>query len=120
MPRLRLSTDPSLPPSGGPGGPGGGLAVGEIAGAPRRSWAGRAGPGRVARLGAGVFVRLVAPRCPAEAKVLLESRDPAFARTAAGRADQPRPIDEQAVASQVQVAMARDLAREAIRSLKLV
>ncbi|GAA0275576.1 hypothetical protein LNAOJCKE_1062 [Methylorubrum aminovorans] len=120
MPRLRLSTDPSLPPSGGPGGPGDGLAVAQIAGVLRRSWAWIAVPTLVAVLGAGVFVQVVTPRYTGEAKVLLESRDPAFARTAAERTDQAPPIDEQAVASQVQVAMSRDLAREAIRSLKLV
>ena len=120
MPRLRLSTDPSLPPSGGPGGPGDGLAVAQIAGVLRRSWAWIAVPTLVAVLGAGVFVQVVTPRYTGEAKVLLESRDPAFTRTAAERTDQPLPIDEQAVASQVQVAMSRDLAREAIRSLKLV
>ena len=120
MPRLRLSTDPSLPPSGGPGGPGDGLPVAQIAGVLRRSWAWIAVPTLVAVLGAGVFVQVVTPRYTGEAKVLLESRDPAFTRTAAERTDQPLPIDEQAVASQVQVAMSRDLAREAIRSLKLV
>ncbi|HEV2545212.1 MAG TPA: exopolysaccharide transport family protein [Methylobacterium sp.] len=120
MPRLRLSTDPSLPPSGGPGGPGDGLAIAQIAGVLRRSWAWIAVPTLVAVLGAGVFVQVVTPRYTGEAKVLLESRDPAFTRTAAERTDQPLPIDEQAVASQVQVAMSRDLAREAIRSLKLV
>ncbi|MCP1547803.1 MULTISPECIES: GumC family protein [Methylorubrum] len=120
MPRLRLSTDPSLPPPGGPGGPGDGLAVAQIGGVLRRSWAWIAVPTLVAALGAGVFVQVVTPRYTGEAKVLLESRDPAFARTAAERTDQIQPIDEQAVASQVQVAMSRDIAREAIRSLKLV
>ncbi|EHP91573.1 GumC family protein [Methylorubrum extorquens] len=120
MPRLRLSTDPSLPPSGGPGGPGDGLAVAQIGGVLRRSWAWIAVPTLVAAIGAGVFVQVVTPRYTGEAKVLLESRDPAFARTAAERTDQTQPIDEQAVASQVQVAMSRDIAREAIRSLKLV
>ncbi|MBL7405457.1 lipopolysaccharide biosynthesis protein, partial [Escherichia coli] len=65
-------------------------------------------------------VNVVSPRYTGEAKVLLESRDPAFARTAQERGDQLAPIDEQAVASQVQVAMSRDLARVAIRRLKLV
>ncbi|TFZ59173.1 lipopolysaccharide biosynthesis protein [Methylorubrum sp. Q1] len=120
MPRLRLSTDPSLPPTGGPGGPGDGLAVAQIGGVLRRSWAWIAVPTLVAALGAGVFVQVVTPRYTGEAKVLLESRDPAFARTAAERTDQTQPIDEQAVASQVQVAMSRDIARQAIRSLKLV
>ncbi|MEH3118567.1 MAG: lipopolysaccharide biosynthesis protein [Methylorubrum populi] len=119
MPRLRLSTDPSPLSHGGPGGPGEGMAVSQIAGVLRRSWAWIAVPTLVAALGAGVFVQVVAPRFTGEAKVLLESRDPAFARTAAERGEQTLPIDEQAVASQVQVAMSRDIAREAIRSLKL-
>lgn len=123
MPRLRLSTDPSSIPPGGPTGPGGpsdGLAVSQIAGVLRRSWAWIALPTLIAALGAVVFVQVVTPRYTGEAKVLLESRDPAFARTAAERADQAQPIDEQAVASQVQVAMSRDLARQAIRSLNLI
>lgn len=120
MPRLRLSTDPSPPSSGGPGGPGEGLAVGQIGGVLRRSWAWIAVPTLLAALGAGVFVQVVTPRYTGEAKVLLESRDPSFARNAAERAEQAQPIDEQAVASQVQVAMSRDLAREAIRRLKLI
>ncbi|MGX5777317.1 Wzz/FepE/Etk N-terminal domain-containing protein [Methylorubrum zatmanii] len=120
MPRLRLSTDPSPPSSGGPGGSGEGLAVGQIGGVLRRSWAWIAVPTLLAALGAGVFVQVVTPRYTGEAKVLLESRDPSFARNAAERAEQAQPIDEQAVASQVQVAMSRDLAREAIRRLKLI
>lgn len=123
MPRFRLSTDPSSFPPGdppGPGGPGDGLAVSQIAGVLRRSWIWIALPTLIAALGAVVFVQIVTPRYTGEAKVLLESRDPAFARTAAERVDQVQPIDEQAVASQVQVAMSRDLARQAIRSLKLV
>ena len=78
------------------------------------------GPTLVAALGATGFVNVVSPRYTGEAKLLLESRDPAFARTAQERGDQLAPIDEQAVASQVQVVMSRDLAREAIRRLKLV
>ncbi len=119
MPRLRLSTDPSPFSRGGPGGPGEGLPISQLAAVLRRSWAWIALPTLVAALGAGVFVQVVTPRYTGEAKLLLESRDPAFARTAAERGEPIAPIDEQAVASQVQVAMSRDIAREAIRSLKL-
>jgi len=86
----------------------------------RRSLGWIVGPTLVVALGATVFVNVVSPRYTGEAKLLLESRDPAFARTAQERGDQLAPIDEQAVASQVQVVMSRDLAREAIRRLKLV
>ncbi|MCB4800665.1 uncharacterized protein involved in exopolysaccharide biosynthesis [Methylobacterium brachiatum] len=86
----------------------------------RRSIGWIVGPALVVALGAGIFVNVVSPRYTGEAKLILESRDPAFARTAQERTDQLAPIDEQAVASQVQVVMSRDLAREAIRRLKLV
>ncbi|MCJ2056990.1 GumC family protein [Methylobacterium sp. J-048] len=86
----------------------------------RRSIGWIVGPTLVVALGASIFVNVVSPRYTGEAKLILESRDPAFARTAQERTDQLAPIDEQAVASQVQVVMSRDLAREAIRRLKLV
>ena len=69
--------------------------------------------------GAIAFVQVVSPRYTGEAKILLESRDTPYTRTAQERGEQPQPIDEQAVASQVQVVMSRDLAREAIRRLSL-
>ncbi|MBY0250428.1 MAG: GumC family protein, partial [Methylobacterium organophilum] len=97
-----------------------GLGLAQLPRILRRSIGWIVGPTLVVALGASVFVNVVSPRYTGEAKVLLESRDPAFARTAQERGDQLAPIDEQAVASQVQVAMSRDLAREAIRRLKLV
>ncbi|KMO22181.1 lipopolysaccharide biosynthesis protein [Methylobacterium platani JCM 14648] len=66
------------------------------------------------------FVHVVAPRYTAEAKLLLESRDSALTRLQQDRGELPQPIDEQAVASQVQVVMSRDIAREAIKRLGLV
>lgn len=92
----------------------------ELPGLLRRSWAWILLPTLAAAAAALAFVQVVPPRYTAEAKLLLESRDPAFARTAQERADQAAPIDEQAVASQAQVMMSRDLAREAVRRLKLV
>ncbi|GJD57603.1 GumC family protein [Methylobacterium dankookense] len=97
-----------------------GLNLAQLPAVLRRSWAWIAVPTLAAALAAGVFVQVVAPRYTGAAQVLLESREAAFARTAQERSDQVTPPDEQAVASQVQVMMSRDLAREAIRRLKLV
>jgi polysaccharide biosynthesis transport protein len=66
------------------------------------------------------FVNIVTPRYTAEAKLLLESRDSFYTRPGQDRMEQQPLIDEQAVASQVQVAMSRDLAREAVKRLALV
>ena len=100
--------------------PGEGLTVSQIGGPLRRAWAWILLATLAAAAGAIAFVQLVPPRYTGEAKILLESRDAAFARSSQERGEQPLPIDEQAVASQVQVVMSRDLAREAIRRLKLV
>ncbi len=97
-----------------------GLSLAQLPGILRRSLAWILVPTLLVAAGTGVFVNVVSPRYTGEAKLILESRDPAFARTAQERADQVAPLDEQAVASQVQVMMSRDLAREAIRRLKLV
>ena len=97
-----------------------GLSLAQVPQILRRSLAWIVVPTLLVAAGSGVFVNVVSPRYTGEAKLILESRDPAFARTAQERADQVAPIDEQAVASQVQVMMSRDLAREAIRRLKLV
>lgn len=111
-------SSPRAAPDGRPSGEG--VSVAELPGLLRRSWAWILVPTFAAAVAALAFVQLVPPRYTAEAKLLLESRDPAFARTAQERADQATPIDEQAVASQAQVMMSRDLAREAVRRLKLV
>ena len=66
------------------------------------------------------FVQVVTPRYTGESKVLLESRDSAFTRPNQDRTDPAQLFDEQAVASQVQLATSRDVAREAIRRLGLV
>lgn len=97
-----------------------GLAVGDIAGLLRRSWAWVLVPTLAVAGAATVFVQVVPPRYTGETKLLLESREAAYIRPAGERGDTLPQIDEQGVASQVQVAMSRDLAREAIRRLKLV
>jgi succinoglycan biosynthesis transport protein ExoP len=61
------------------------------------------------------------PRYEGEAQILLEDRGTSFTRPVDATADDTaRVIDEQAVASQVQVIRSRDVAREAIRRLGLV
>lgn len=65
-------------------------------------------PTALAALGSAVVVNVVPPRYTGETQLVLESREPA------GRAA----IDEQAAANQVMAS--RDIAREAIKRLKLV
>jgi succinoglycan biosynthesis transport protein ExoP len=96
-----------------------GLGLSQLAGLLRRSWRWIVVPTALVTIGAVAFVQVVSPRYTGEAKILLESRDTAFTRSAQERSEQAQPIDEQAVASQVQVVMSRDLAREAIRRLSL-
>ncbi|GJE53899.1 MULTISPECIES: GumC family protein [Methylobacterium] len=119
MPRRTSTIDPSpqlsYPPSARDG-----LTLSQVFPLLRRAWAWILIPTLLVAVGAGVFVQVVAPRYTAEAKILLESRDPSFARTTTERGEPAQPIDEQAVASQVQVVMSRDLAREAVRRLNLV
>ncbi|MEA3041234.1 MAG: tyrosine-protein kinase Etk/Wzc [Sphingomonadales bacterium] len=76
-------------------------------------------PTVLAFIGSLLFVNLVSPRYTGEAKVLLEVRESFYTRPGQERVDQPQ-IDEQAVASQVQVVLSRDLGREAVRRLRLV
>ncbi|WP_349367945.1 GumC family protein [Salinarimonas sp.] len=67
------------------------------------------------------YVLTTTPRYQGEAQILLEDRDTSFTRPVDAAADDTaRVIDEQAVASQVQVIRSRDVAREAIRRLGLV
>jgi polysaccharide biosynthesis transport protein len=96
-----------------------GLGLSQLAGLLRRSWRWIVIPTALVTIGAVAFVQVVSPRYTGEAKILLENRDTPFTRTAQERGEQAQPIDEQAVASQVQVVMSRDLAREAIRRLSL-
>src|SRR3954454_23215613 len=79
-----------------------------------------AGAGIVAFAASVLFVTLVPPRYTGEAKLILESRDSFYTRPTQDRGEQQPLIDEQAVASQVQVVMSRDLARDAIKQLGLV
>lgn len=77
-------------------------------------------PTLIALVASFVAVHLITPSYTGEARILLESRDGFYTRPAGDREGGGERIDTEAVASQVQVVMSRDLAREAIRRLKLV
>ncbi len=94
--------------------------LGDVGRLLRRRWLAVALPTLAALVLSVAFVQLVHPRYTAESKLLLETRDGGLTRLQQERGDVPQPIDEQAVASQVQVVMSRDLAREAIKRLGLV
>ena len=76
----------------------------------------------VAALGLSfVAVNLVTPRYTGESRILLESRESFFTRPGQGGGETTgQQFDAEAVQSQVQVIMSRDLAREAIKRIGLV
>lgn len=77
-------------------------------------------PTLVALVGSFVLVHLLTPKYTGEARLLLEARDGFYTRPAGDRDVSVDRIDTEAVTSQVQVVLSRDLAREAIRRLNLV
>ncbi len=109
---LRTSPGP-IPASDTP------VTVAQIMSALRRHWRWVAVPTALGVMASVTFVTLATPRYTAEAKLILEARDGFYTRPDKERAVDPL-IDDQAVASQVQVIMSRDLAREAIKRLGLV
>src|SRR5438309_407224 len=65
-------------------------------------------------------VNLVTPRYKSEARILIEGRENVFLRPEAEKTfDRDRAVDQEAVTSQVQLALSRDLARQVIKQLKL-
>jgi succinoglycan biosynthesis transport protein ExoP len=66
-----------------------------------------------------VAVNAVTPRYRSESRLLLEARENVFLRADADKAYDRSTVDAEAVASQVQVMLSRDLAREVIRKEKL-
>ena len=68
-----------------------------------------------------VGVNLLTPRYKSEARVLIEGRENIFLRPEAEKRtmDRDRTVDPEAVTSQVQLALSRDLARQVIKQLKL-
>ncbi len=67
-----------------------------------------------------VVVNAITPRYRSESRLLLDARENVFLRAAADKNTTDRTtIDPEAVASQIQVVLSRDLAREVIRKAKL-
>jgi tyrosine-protein kinase Etk/Wzc len=65
-------------------------------------------------------VNLITPRYKSEARVLIETRENIFFRPDAERSiERGTTVDQEAVTSQVQLILSRDLAREVIKKLKL-
>ena len=95
-------------------------SVGDLMRAIRSHWRMVLIPAILVFLAATIFVNVVSPRYTGEAKVLLQTGENYYTRPGQDRGEQTQLIDEQAVASQVQVVMSRDLARDAIKRLGLV
>jgi succinoglycan biosynthesis transport protein ExoP len=67
-----------------------------------------------------VGVNLVTPKYKSEARILIEGRENVFFRPDAEKtAERDRTIDPEAITSQVQLALSRDVARQVIKALKL-
>src|SRR3954453_5694942 len=68
-----------------------------------------------------VAVNLITPKYKSEARILIEGRENVFLRPEAekGASERDRTVDQEAVTSQVQLALSRDLARQVIKELKL-
>src|SRR6266850_8252187 len=65
-----------------------------------------------------VGVNLVMPKYKSEARILIEGRENVFFRPDADRAaERDRTIDPEAITSQVQLALSRDVARQVIKTL---
>jgi polysaccharide biosynthesis transport protein len=77
------------------------------------------GPTVLALVGTFALVNLISPRFTGEARLLLENRENFYTR-ANQDVSSSQQIDSEAVQSQVQLIMSRDLAREAIKQVGLV
>lgn len=68
-----------------------------------------------------VGVNLVTPKYKSEARIIIEGRENVFLRPEAekGAMERDRTVDPEAVTSQVQLALSRDVARQVIKELKL-
>ncbi|MBR0715689.1 exopolysaccharide transport family protein [Bradyrhizobium liaoningense] len=66
-----------------------------------------------------VAVNLVTPRFKSEARILVDGRENVFLRPNGERTEERQALDPEAVTSQVQLVLSRDLAREIIKKNKL-
>lgn len=65
------------------------------------------------------IVNVVTPRYKSEARILVDGRENVFMRPNAERIEDRKELDAEAIASQVQIVLSRDLAREIIKKNKL-
>jgi polysaccharide biosynthesis transport protein len=66
-----------------------------------------------------IAVNTLSPKYRSEARILIEGRENIFLRAEADKTFDRSLVDEEAIASHVQVILSRDLARQVIRQLKL-
>src|ERR1043166_7722813 len=68
-----------------------------------------------------VGVNLITPKYKSEARIIIEGRENVFLRPEAdkGSLERDRTVDQEAITSQVQLALSRDVARQVIKELKL-
>ncbi|ABE63253.1 lipopolysaccharide biosynthesis [Nitrobacter hamburgensis X14] len=66
-----------------------------------------------------LVVNLITPRYKSEARILIDGRENVFLRPNGERNDERNALDPEAVASQVQLVLSRDLAREVIKKNQL-
>ncbi|BAM89355.1 putative polysaccharide biosynthesis, transport protein [Bradyrhizobium oligotrophicum S58] len=64
-------------------------------------------------------VNMITPRYKSEARILIDGRENTFLRPSSERAEERTALDAEAVTSQVQLVLSRDLARDIIRKNKL-
>lgn len=76
-------------------------------------------PTLVAAIGSAVLVNMITPRYKSESRILIDGRENIFLRPNGERSEERSTLDAEAVASQVQLVLSRDLAREVIKKNKL-
>jgi succinoglycan biosynthesis transport protein ExoP len=76
-------------------------------------------PTLLAAVGSLVIVNVITPRYKSEARILIDGRENIFLRPNGERNEERTALDAEAVTSQVQLVLSRDLAREVIRKNKL-
>ncbi len=76
-------------------------------------------PTALALVASVAAVNLVTPRYKSEARILIDGRENVFLRPNSDRNEERQALDAEAVTSQVQLVLSRDLAREIIKKNKL-
>ncbi|MGL9617255.1 exopolysaccharide transport family protein [Bradyrhizobium sp. U531] len=76
-------------------------------------------PTVLALVGSIAIVNLVTPRYKSETRILIDGRENVFLRPNSDRTEERQALDAEAVTSQVQLVLSRDLAREIIKKNKL-